>query len=203
MRSRYPLALPRPPARSPQTAALAPHARREEVSQSLQMEPAPATRGSARAQQLQPPWSGSARLLEAAPACGQQSRARDQVPSAFGRREVCSHGPERAGGCTSESCAPFPPRCEPSQSCFTAVISWIHKKNVAAPPPTARRRGRGYLRFRRNRSAASASRSSRTAGRRSRPRPLVSRPWQQRSGSTLGWTRRDPIEIANSSSSEP
>ena len=163
MRSRYPLALPRPPARSPQTAALAPHARREEVSQSLQMEPAPATRGSARAQQLQPPWSGSARLLEAAPACGQQSRARDQVPSAFGRREVCSHGAERAGGCTSESCAPLPPRRERSRTALRLQFCRSTKKMLQHRRPLHAEGDEGDLDC-----GEIAARSARRARRRKR-----------------------------------
>ena len=140
---RYPLALPRPPARSPQRAALPPHARRPQVIWSVQKAPAPVTRGYPRAQPLQRPWSCSERVVEEAPACREQSRARDQVPSAFGRREVCSHGAERAGGCTSESCAPLPPRRERSRRWFAAAILLVHRKNVAPPPPTARRRGRG------------------------------------------------------------
>ena len=113
---RYPLALPRPPARSPQRAALPPHARRPQVNQSLQIAGRPATRGYPRAQPLQRPWSCSERVVEEAPACREQSRARDQVPSAFGRREVCSHGAERAGVCASEKNAPLALPHEPSQS---------------------------------------------------------------------------------------
>ena len=74
---RYPLALPRPPARSPQRAALPPHARRPQVHQSLQIARRPATRRYPRAQQLQQPQGQAERLVEEAPAFGAQSRARD------------------------------------------------------------------------------------------------------------------------------
>ena len=66
-------------------------------------------------EQLQQPQGQAERLVEEAPACREQSRARDQVPSAFGRREVCSHGAERAGVCASEKNAPLALRHEPSR----------------------------------------------------------------------------------------
>ena len=87
-----------------------------EVSQTFKEPPRPATRGYPRAQQLQPPWSGSSRLVEEAPACGVQSRARDRIASVVGRREVCGRRTERAGGCASEKNAPLPPRRERSRS---------------------------------------------------------------------------------------
>ena len=120
---RYPLALPRPPARSPQRAALPPHARRPQVHQSLQIARRPATRGYPRAQELQPARSCRRRLVKEAPACREQSRARDEVPSAFGRREVCSHGAERAGVCASEKSSPVPLLHEPSLESVTQTFS--------------------------------------------------------------------------------
>ena len=120
---RYPLALPRPPARSPQRAALPPHARQPQVSQTLQISRRPVTRGYPRAQELQRPWSCSERLVEEAPAYGVQSHARDHVPLAFGRREVRSHGAERAGVCASEKSSPVPLLHEPSLECVTRTFS--------------------------------------------------------------------------------
>ena len=150
------------------------------------MAPAPATRGSARAQQLQPAWSGSARLLEAAPACGQQSRARDQVPSAFGRRKVCSHGAERAGGVLSESCAPLPPRREPRKAASPPQFCSSTKKMLHRRRPLHAEGDEGNLDC-----GEIAARSARRARRRkraaARDRVLLCRGHgNSGSGSTLG-----------------
>ena len=102
-------------ARARQNATLRPRARRAEVSQTLREPPRPVTRGFARPQQLQRLRAAPHGLVEEAPACGVQSRARDRIASVVGRREVCGHGTERAGGVSSEMSAPLPPRCEQSR----------------------------------------------------------------------------------------
>ena len=90
-------ALPSRSARARLNATNTRRSRRQQVSQALKRAARPATGGSARAHELQQAWSCSSRVVEEAPACREQKRARDHVASAFGRCEVCSHGAERAG----------------------------------------------------------------------------------------------------------
>ena len=116
MLTRFSLPPSRGRGRSRQPAVLRPPPRRAAVPLGPNIARALTTRGSPRAQELQPARSCRRRLVEEAPACREQSRARDQVPSAFGRREVCSHGAERAGVCASEKNAPLALPHEPSQS---------------------------------------------------------------------------------------